>query len=78
MRIATRGTVAKAAFAYFSLVFAVAFLLGALRVLFVDPRLGPLQAVLLEVPLVLAVSWLVAGRCLRRWPTSRSSPGSRS
>ena len=57
-----------AALAYVLPVFAVAFVLGALRVTFIAPRLGPLAAVALEVPLVLALSWLVAGRVLRRWP----------
>lgn len=74
MRLASPGTVAKAAFTYFSAVFAVAFLLGAFRVLYVAPRFGPLHAVLLEVPLVLAFSWIVAGRCLRRWPVTAAGP----
>ena len=59
---------AKAAASYFLPVFAVAFLLGALRVTLVAPQTGPLLAVALEVPLVLALSWLVAGRVLGRWP----------
>lgn len=59
---------AKAAACYVLPVFAVAFLLGALRVTLVAPQTGPLLAVALEVPLVLALSWLVAGRVLGRWP----------
>ena len=59
---------ATAALAYVLPVFAVAFVLGALRVTFIAPQLGPLAAVALELPLVLALSWLVAGRVLRRWP----------
>jgi hypothetical protein len=58
----------KAALAYFGTVFAAAFLLGALRVTLVAPRTGPLAAVALEVPVVLALSWVVAGRVLARWP----------
>lgn len=57
----------KAAFAYLP-VFAVAFALGALRVTLVAPQTGALAAVALELPLVLALSWAVAGRVLRRWP----------
>lgn len=57
-----------AALAYVVPVFAVAFALGALRVGVVAPQLGPLLAVALELPLVLALSWLVAGRVLGRWP----------
>lgn len=60
--------VAPAALSYVVPVFAVAFLLGALRVTLVSPQTGPLLAVALEVPVVLALSWLVAGRVLARWP----------
>ncbi len=58
----------KPAFAYFALVFAAAFALGALRVTLVAPAIGALAAVALEVPLVLGLSWIVAGRVLHRWP----------
>lgn len=60
--------IVKAAFAYVLPVFAVAFLLGALRVTLIAPSIGALAAVALEVPLVLALSWAIAGRVLRRWP----------
>lgn len=55
-------TVVKAALAYTLPVFAVAFVLGALRVTLVAPVTGPFLAVALEVPAVLAVSWIIAGR----------------
>lgn len=58
----------KPALAYVLPVFAAAFVLGALRVSLVAPGLGPLPAVALELPLVLALSWFVAGRVLSRWP----------
>lgn len=60
--------VVKAAVAYLVPVFAVAFLVGAVRVTFIAPVTGPLIAVALEVPLILALSWAVAGRVLKRWP----------
>jgi hypothetical protein len=60
--------VVKAAIAYVAPVFAVAFALGALRVTLVAPTVGPLLAVAIEVPLVLALSWFVAGRVLSHWP----------
>lgn len=63
------------ALVYGATVFAAAFALGALRVMLVVPRLGELAAVTLEVPVVLGLSWLVAGRVLRRWPLPR--PGQR-
>lgn len=61
-------TVVKAALAYTLPVFAMAFVLGALRVTLIAPRTGPLVAVALEVPVVLALSWAVAGWVLARWP----------
>ena len=67
--------VALPAILYVATVFAAAFLLGTLRVLVLVPRLGELAAVTLEVPVVLGLSWLVAGRVLRRWPLPR--PGQR-
>ncbi|NOT39848.1 MAG: hypothetical protein HOP13_05085 [Alphaproteobacteria bacterium] len=58
--------VPKAAAAYFAIAFAIAFVLGTLRVLFVAPRVGELGAVLIEVPIMLAVSWLVCSWVLSR------------
>lgn len=63
-----KHVVARAALAYFAPVFAAAFLLGILRLYVVIPLTGPLFAVALEVPIILALSWLVAGRVLRRRP----------
>lgn len=60
--------VIRAALAYLAVVFAVAFLLGTIRVLWLIPRMGELWAVLIEVPLLLALSWVVAGAVLRRRP----------
>jgi len=60
--------VLKSTLAYLAPVFAAAFLFGALRVTLLAPQIGPLAAVALEVPLILGLSWLVAGRVLRRWP----------
>ncbi len=57
-----------AAVVYFALVFAAAFLLGVFRVTVLVPRFGALISVALEVPVVLGLSWAVAGRVLRRWP----------
>jgi hypothetical protein len=51
---------------YFALVFAAGVALGVPRALVLAPRTGPLAAVLLELPLILAVAWLVCGRLLAR------------
>jgi hypothetical protein len=57
-----------AAILYFAIVFAFAFAMGVARTLAVTPWLGPTAAVLLEIPAVLAVSWIVARRLLRDRP----------
>ncbi|MBL9053114.1 MAG: hypothetical protein JNN02_05235 [Tabrizicola sp.] len=60
--------IVTAALAYVAPVFALAFGFGAIRVTLIAPATGPLVAVALEIPIVLALSWLVAGRVLQRWP----------
>lgn len=60
-----RPAVVRAAVAYFAIVFAAGFVLGAIRTVFLAPRLGPLAAVLVEIPFMLAIAyaacrWLVA------------------
>ena len=50
---------------YFTIVFVAAFALGALRVMVIAPRLGTLAAVLIEVPIVLGVSWVVCVQVVR-------------
>jgi hypothetical protein len=64
--------VLKPALAYFALVFVAAFAFGALRVTLIAPQIGALAAVALEVPLILGLSWIVAGRVLGRWPLTTS------
>lgn len=65
---------AKAGCVYALIVFLIGFALGAIRVLLLAPRLGDAVAVLLEAPLMLAVSWK-----LSRWTASKhgllSDPG---
>lgn len=55
----------RTAIAYFATVFAFAFAMGVARTLVVAPRLGDTVAVLLEVPILLAASWVVVHRLLR-------------
>lgn len=63
----------RAGLAYTAAVFAFAFMVGAIRVTLVAPRLGDLVAVLLEAPIVLAVSWRLARWCTRRFRVSADS-----
>ena len=55
---------------YFALVFAIGFLLGTIRVIVVGPSVGELNAVLLELPVILAASWFIC----RRLTTSLQVP----
>lgn len=56
-----------AAVAYFAIVFACAFALGAFRVLVVAPAVGALAAVAIEMPVVLLISWLAAAWVIARF-----------
>lgn len=56
----------RAGLAYFLAVFAIGFVLGTLRVTVMAPRIGPLGAVALEIPVMLAAAWLICGYLLRR------------
>lgn len=55
----------RAALLYWALVFAVGFVFGAVRTLWLAPLVGALAAVAIELPLMLAASWLVARRLIR-------------
>jgi hypothetical protein len=74
----TKGSVSihwQAAFwagiAYTTAVFVFAFAVGAIRVTLVVPRLGPLLAVIIEAPIVLAMSWRASSWCTRRFEVGR-------
>ena len=53
---------------YFALVFAVGFLLGIVRVLLLEPRLGERWAELAEMPFMLLAIFLAARFLVRRYP----------
>lgn len=59
--------VLKASFAYFGLIFALGFAVGTVRVLADVPSLGETGAVVLELPIMLAASWLVCGWLIGRF-----------
>jgi hypothetical protein len=60
----------KAASVYFAGVFAIGFLLGTIRVLAIAPRVGELIAVCIELPIMIAASWLICRWSLRRFAVS--------
>ncbi len=52
---------------YFALVFAAGFALGTVRTLVVAPVTGDAGAVALELPIILAISWVACGWVLQRF-----------
>nr|WP_295670928.1 hypothetical protein [Sphingomonas sp.] len=56
--------VLRTAIAYFAIIFAFAFVLGALRVTLVVPLLGAMNATIVEIAIVLTASWLMARRLI--------------
>jgi hypothetical protein len=57
----------RAGFVYFTLVFSAAFIFGALRILVILPRLAPSLAVLIELPVILAICWFAAKWTVRKF-----------
>jgi hypothetical protein len=68
-RMRTAQAPFMAGIAYFALVFALGFLLGTARTLFVQdaPSGGRLVGVLIELPIMLAASWFLCRRLIRRF-----------
>jgi hypothetical protein len=56
----------RAGILYFAIVFACGFVLGAIRTLWVIPRFGELLATVIELPIIIALSWFVCRWVLRR------------
>ena len=57
----------KTSLAYAAMVFGVGFVLGAIRVTIVVPRIGMRWAELLEMPFMLAACFLAARHVVRSW-----------
>jgi len=58
--------VARLALAYFASVFFIGFVLGVIRTLWIAPRLGEHVAELVEMPVMVAASFLVARMLISR------------
>ena len=54
----------KAGVAYFTVVYLAGFVLGTVRVVLIAPSIGETAAVVLETPIILAVSWFAARWCI--------------
>ena len=61
------GAIIKASCAYSGIVFVAGFILGVLRILAVAPLVGELGAVLIELPIILAISWIACGAIIGRY-----------
>ena len=57
----------KAGLCYFALTFGAGFLLGPLRILALEPRVGARVAELVELPVMILVTWLAARWTIRRF-----------
>ncbi len=60
------GRVLRASLVYFALTFGAGFVLGPLRILFLVPRVGTRAAELIEMPVMVGITWLAA-----RWVTRK-------
>jgi hypothetical protein len=58
----------------FAIVFAIGFVLGTIRTLLLVPRVGPLVAVAIELPFMIAASWHACRFVLRRYRVSAAAP----
>lgn len=65
------GRTMPAGLAYFAAVFLAGMFLGAVRVLVLEPRIGAVAAVLTELPVMLAVSWLACRWAVRLFRVPR-------
>ncbi len=61
------ATAFKAGLLYFAGVFALGFLLGGVRMMLLEPTVGDLLAVIIESPIILALSWLLCRRAIDRF-----------
>jgi hypothetical protein len=68
------GPIGKAALAYWGMIFVLGFVLGTVRVLVLEPALGPLAATLFELPVMLLASWFAANWLVRRFAISGTIP----
>jgi hypothetical protein len=63
----------KAGLCYFAMTFGAGFLLGPLRILLLEPRVGARAAELAELPVMILVTWLAARWTLRRFRVPKSA-----
>jgi hypothetical protein len=64
----------KAGIFYFILVFAAAFVLGAIRIRLLVPNLGEIAGLAIELPVILFWAWIVCGWLIRRLRVPAQTP----
>ena len=64
-----------AAVAYWAVVFALGFVLGTVRTLWLAPAIGLVPATLAELPVMLGASWLASGWLVRRFAIVSTGAG---
>lgn len=62
-----KAIIIRAALYYSAGIFLLGFLLGTLRTIVIVPRIGRLAGVLVEIPIMLAVSWFYCIRLTNRY-----------
>lgn len=67
------GRAVKAGGLYFVLIFGLGFVLGTVRTLLIEPRVGLGTATLVELPVMLVASWLACGWVIRRLAVPRQA-----
>lgn len=67
-------TALNAGFWYFTGAFGAGFALGIVRVLLLEPHLGPMIAALIEIPILLGGLWLLCAFCVRRFDVPAAPP----
>lgn len=75
MNTVWRSKIIPAAAVYFTLVFGAGFLLGAVRVPFVVPRIGERYAELAEMPIMFVAIYFAARHVLRKYGPRTGSAG---
>ena len=67
--------IAGAGLAYWAVVFALGFVLGTIRVLWLAPLVGLMPATLMELPVMLGASWLASGWLVRHFAIAGGGEG---
>lgn len=58
---------------YSAVVFAAGFVFGTIRTIVLAPAIGPLAAVIVELPFMLAIAWFACRRIVRRFAVPADS-----